>query len=325
METIKNYLDSMFNSLPDKPEVRRAKEELYQMMEDKYHELKAEGKLENEAIGIVITEFGNLDEIKEELGISAAREEAADYQEEGRYVSLVQAQEYLEMSGKYSVYTAVGVMLCIFSPIALIFLCGLSTMGILSENLAGFVGIMALFALIIVAVGIFIYTGNQMEDFEYLKKEVLLLDKGTEEYIREEKRRNKASYSIKKTIGVILCIISVLPLLGCGFLLEDQDAVLIFCTCFLLLVVGFGVLILIIAGTEEESYHVLLQEEDFKKNKKGKELDTIGTVYWCLVTAVYLGWSFWTFRWGFTWIIWPVAGVLYGAIAAIYNAVRGKE
>ena len=31
------------------------------MMEDKYTELKNEGKSENEAVGTVIAEFGNLD------------------------------------------------------------------------------------------------------------------------------------------------------------------------------------------------------------------------------------------------------------------------
>ena len=38
-------------------------------MEDKYVELKAEGKSENEAIGIVISEFGNMEELIRELGI----------------------------------------------------------------------------------------------------------------------------------------------------------------------------------------------------------------------------------------------------------------
>ena len=325
METIKNYLDSMFSSLPDTLEVRRAREELYQMMEDKYYELKAEGKSENEAIGIVITEFGNLDEIKEELGISENQEDIPITQEKGKYVSLAQAKEYLEMIKKYSVSIALGVMLCIFSPVTLIFLGEMSEINIISENIAGFFGIMTLFAFIIVAVGIFIYTGNQMGDYEYLKKEVLRLDPGTENYIREEKRKNKASYSMGIMIGVLLCIFSVIPLLGCSFLMEDNEFAMIVCVCFLFMVAGLGVLILVITGMRMESYHVLLQEEEFRKDRKGKELDTIATVYWCLVTAVYLGWSFWTYRWGFTWIIWPVAGVLYGAVAAIYSAVRKSE
>ena len=43
METIKNYLESMFSRLPNTLEVQKAKYELAQMMEDKYTELKKEG------------------------------------------------------------------------------------------------------------------------------------------------------------------------------------------------------------------------------------------------------------------------------------------
>ena len=59
MDAIKNYLDNMFANLPGTPSVLRAKSELGQMMEDKYTELIAEGKSENEAVGSVISEFGN--------------------------------------------------------------------------------------------------------------------------------------------------------------------------------------------------------------------------------------------------------------------------
>ena len=72
MNAIRNYLDNMFRNLPNTEEVRRAKSELLQMMEDKYEELIAEGKTENEAVGIVISEFGNLDELADSLGISEA-------------------------------------------------------------------------------------------------------------------------------------------------------------------------------------------------------------------------------------------------------------
>ena len=69
METIRNYLNAMFAGLPDTLEVRRAYEELAAMMEDKYTELIGEGCSENEAVGTVISEFGNLEELAQDLGI----------------------------------------------------------------------------------------------------------------------------------------------------------------------------------------------------------------------------------------------------------------
>ena len=54
METIKNYLENMFSGLPRTDEMTKLKNDIYENMNDKYQELKAEGKSENEAIGIVI-------------------------------------------------------------------------------------------------------------------------------------------------------------------------------------------------------------------------------------------------------------------------------
>ena len=45
------------------------------MMEDKYNELIAEGVSENTAVGTVISEFGNLDELAEDLGLTKEVEE----------------------------------------------------------------------------------------------------------------------------------------------------------------------------------------------------------------------------------------------------------
>ena len=60
MEAIRNYLETMFLNLPNTPEVYKAKNELWQMMEAKYPELKNEGKSDNDAVGTVIAELGNL-------------------------------------------------------------------------------------------------------------------------------------------------------------------------------------------------------------------------------------------------------------------------
>ena len=45
METIYNYFDHMFLSLPATPEVEKAKEELLGMAEDRYLDLKEQGKV----------------------------------------------------------------------------------------------------------------------------------------------------------------------------------------------------------------------------------------------------------------------------------------
>ena len=100
METIRNYLENMFLNLPNTPEVYKAKNELWQMMEDKYTELKAEGKSENEAVGIVISEFGNLDELAADLGIASFMH-SPQMQPTGRPLSLEDAKAYLKDSARH--------------------------------------------------------------------------------------------------------------------------------------------------------------------------------------------------------------------------------
>lgn len=73
MDTIKTYLDNMFTALPKTEQAERMKQDLYNNMIEKYQEMKKEGKSENEAVGIVISEFGNIDELVSELGIKVRK------------------------------------------------------------------------------------------------------------------------------------------------------------------------------------------------------------------------------------------------------------
>ena len=83
MEAIREYLHNLFMSLPETPEVLRAKAALLEMMEDKYDELVSEGKYEKVAVGTVISEFGNLDELAEELGIEGYLGKGGEEKEDG--------------------------------------------------------------------------------------------------------------------------------------------------------------------------------------------------------------------------------------------------
>ena len=71
MEDISKYLDNLFARLPNTPEARHAREELGQMMEDRYAELCAKGMGEKDAASAAIAEFGSLEEVRESLGLGA--------------------------------------------------------------------------------------------------------------------------------------------------------------------------------------------------------------------------------------------------------------
>lgn len=67
METILSYLDHLFESLPDSEEVVRAKAEKLAQMQKRYEALIREGKSDQEAAGMAISECGNIDDLKAKL------------------------------------------------------------------------------------------------------------------------------------------------------------------------------------------------------------------------------------------------------------------
>ena len=87
----------------------------------------------------------------------------------------------------------------------------------------------------------------------------------------------------------------------------------------MLVIIGTAVYFIVSGSMEKEALEVLLQEGEFTLAKK--EDQKVGSVYWPLVTCIYLLWSFLTGDWGITWLIWPIAGLLFAVITPIYRAV----
>lgn len=327
MDVILNYLDNMFLNLPKTAEVNRAKSELAVMMEDKYNELLAEGRKENEAIGIVISEFGNLEELADELGLEQVLSKGKiDKVVSGKHVSKEEAEEYIRLSAISAKRMAIGVFLCIISPMLLLLAGGLQSYGNLSDRGVICLGIVPLFVFIAVAVAIFIYDGMTMEKFEYLKKEVFYIDNSLKKWLHQFKEENKPATAMMTIIGVVLCILSVVPLLIVAGFIEDGIQV-VYALMMLFIMVGVGVGFIIYGNYKVSCVNVLCQEGEYTKaHKEGsKIIDKIASVYWVLVTAIYLAWSFITMKWGWTWIIWPVAGVIFGVIAAVCNVLQKEE
>lgn len=57
----------------------------------------------------------------------------------------------------------------------------------------------------------------------------------------------------------------------------------------------------------------LLTEEEYaiKEKRKNRVSEAIAAIYWLITIAIYLSWSFWTNRLKITWIVWPIAAILF--------------
>jgi hypothetical protein len=145
----------------------------------------------------------------------------------------------------------------------------------------------------------------------------------------EKKKDSYEPIFIRGTaVGVVLCILAVIPTI----IAESMEASDYYCGLsvgLLLFILAIGVNLLVRVGMVKSSYDTLLQEGEYTKEEKlfKKKTDTFSGVYWCLTTAIYLAWSFWTMSWDITWIVWPVAGVLFAALLGVVKMVlkNGSE
>ena len=127
-------------------------------------------------------------------------------------------------------------------------------------------------------------------------------------------------------------MLSVVPLVMAAFIMDGaednrSDLVYIFCTAVLLVMVAAAVYLLIWSGSIHGTYDKLLQQGDYtvEKKEQNRKNGFFPGIYWCTVTAVYLGISLYFGNWNRSWIIWPVAGVLFAAFMGIINTVTAKK
>lgn len=245
-----------------------------------------------------------------------------------RRVSMEEANAYLQIIYQVKGSIALGVFLCILSPICLLMLGAGSESGVLpiSENLGGGLGLIVLLLMVAAAVTIFIFSGMKLAPYEYLEKEIFETEYGVEGMLRERKKQMTPGFTRQVALGVALCILAVVPLFLAGMLTEDDFILMAALSCTLFLV-GIGVMCFIVAGLPWGSVEKLLQEGDYTPAKKNRSNPTsvVASVYWMVITAGFLAYSFITGDWGRSWIIWPVAGVLFGAIMSVMALLAGKD
>lgn len=245
-----------------------------------------------------------------------------------RKITMEEANTFLALRKKASLRIAIGTLLCILSPICLIVLGAASELinAPISENAAGFAGLSVLFVLVAAAVGLFIYTGFESSPFEFMEKEPFETEYGVEGMVKEKYKLFHPSYIKMNITGIMLCVLSPVVLFSGAF--TENDFLTVCMLAVMMTIVGAGVFMLVSAGVRHAGMKKLLLDPDYicNYNEKGNAVKSaVSSAYWLVTTAVYLGWSFCTNDWKITWIVWVIAGVLYGAVEAIYSLIASKN
>lgn len=251
-----------------------------------------------------------------ELQKQAAKEAPA------RRVARAQAEEFLALRAKAAPRMALGTMLCVWSPVTLIALAMLQEYNyirISDEVMAG-VGLCALIVLVGAAVALFMTASAPLAEYEFLEKEPIILEPDAQEAAIRAEREAAPGAAKCNTIGVALCIGSVLPMFAalCADKMEFWTG---FAVCPLLVLVGAGCYLFVRAGMMRGTTQRLLETGDYARAKKArrKNIGPVSAVYWLVVTAAFLFFTFGPSGNGkiYTrsgWIFWAIAGILYAAL-----------
>ncbi len=254
--------------------------------------------MEMSKIFSVSTDYLLKDEIEEVEG-----ETTPDIDNDVIILTIENVNEYIYLKDRSLKFLAVAVFLFILSAIPLIAFTTLSK----NENIKVALGLICLFVLVVVGVGLCIYSSSILSDYKFIEEKNFQLSNNVSGIIKEKKNAFKQTRIKKLIISISSIILSVLPLIVLS-LLTESEKIIILALCFLLLVVSLSVPHIIIGEGKWECYERLLFEGE---NKKGNEkFEIISSIYWASIVVIYLSWSFLTNDWYITWIVWPIAAIL---------------
>ena len=264
--------------------------------------------------------------LKEELG----EPEPAPAESDAplRCVTMEQAADYLSLRRAAAPKLAAATLLCVLSPVALLLLAALSDRpgAALSENAAAGIGLCVLLVLVAAAVAVFITCAAQVKAYAFLETEPFETAYGVTGMVRERRAAAAPEHTRGKVAGTVLCILSAVPLF-IAVCLNGPDLLYVAAVCLLLVLAGVGSALFVYGGVYQAAMDRLLEEGDYVRPRKRQNgvVGAISSIYWLTVTAAYLLWTFgpwWDAQPQDTWILWAVAGVLYGAVRALVRGIR---
>lgn len=257
METIDNYLDTMFSIYPYTPQTIEAKAELRAMMEDAYNGAIAAGRSHNEATGQALSEFGNIEEVASGLGLTPlhgtsqppAASPTGDWVEAAHNgspnvedpagalippapvrvdsrpaISVAQARNFATVHQQTRWMLGWGVAIFVLAPIPLVSLnvAASDPSFFVTSPVATIIGLSVLLPLIAVGVGLLVWRSQKLEPFTLITQGTGRLTPEVEAFASGLKREHFRGQTIGLIVAVGLWVLSALPIIAAGILTEDM-------------------------------------------------------------------------------------------------------
>ena len=242
-------------------------------------------------------------------------------------VSMQDANTFIEYRNAKSNRLGIGVMLCILSPIFIILLALSGEAGIipLTGDQGALIGVMILMLFVAAAVVLFVKNGLQLSEYSYLEEELIDTEYGVTGMVKARKQEFEHAHMIGMTVGILLCVLSAIPIFACVLLDDQNDLLGGTGVCLALVLIAIGVWRIVRVCIIWEGYKKLLEEGDYARKVKRSKQGLVSGIYWMVITAIYLAYSFWKMDWSRSWIIWPVAGVLYAVVLKVEESLLDRK
>ncbi len=254
-----------------------------------------------------------------------ANQTSEDSGKELRRVSMEEANAFLKENDSFARKISLGTLICTLCPVPLLAVMALQKADMipLAEDPAGAVGIILLLIMVAISLIFFIPAAMSHDKWEYLEKESFDAEYGVEGMVKAKSEKFQSRFIRAITGGTVSILIGVCALIAGAAIDEKNEPLLMGLTCVLFTFIAIGVFMIVRAGITKDGYSKLLQEGDYSKEEKSNTvLNAVTPAYWMVITAIYLTISFLTNRWDITWLVWAVAGVLYGGLSVVLRAVH---
>jgi len=322
MDAIKTYLDNVFAAFTQTQQVEALKRDMLAGMEEKYVNLRQQGHSENEAVGIIIANFGSIDEIAAALGekpntndnwASPTPFTHADWID----TSYEQAKDYAKHHYKRSNMLGAGIWL-IFVGVSIY------------ANLSDLRGLMALILSITIAVPMIVVSFVKMYYYAGFNNKNARISSETYAELLKDQRRLLPQYAIRCIFAITLIFLAIW---GVASGQTNANAVLISS-------VGCALFIFIPGWVSKIVYDFFLGKSPFYfKNGKTAILSmkrlviqfSIAVIYGGIAGGLYANLIQNNSMTSASWVVFPIQFILTGITTDIvnwslpdFNAARGK-
>lgn len=237
--------------------------------------------------------------------------------------SLDEAQQFLQAKTRDATFTAYGIVAFILSMIPPSLIDGLvvTYFSPQSENALSTLSGILFFSFIAVGVLCLIQAHAATKKFRFIEKEAIETDYGVTSFLKEQHANYEPIHTRRLMLGVATCILSMLPPLFAELVNESNDFIVGLGASGFFLFIAFGCYHLVSTSILYNAPLKILEAERARyTQKKQKNLSlTVATIYWCIISALYFGYSFISNAWFSSWIILVIGGILYVALYAYIN------